>query len=126
VNLTRLDHEDISRLTIKRLSVNSPHSTAFADELNLVIRVPMRPGPGPGFPVVKKYGNTRIALFSSDKLMRIANERQIFLAHTMHLIRPPPKLDEHACIQASESEAAGGALKPGFDLSAAVGEIRGI
>jgi len=103
VNLTRLDHEDVSGLTIESLSVDRPHSTAFADELNLVVRMPMRPRPGPGFPVEKKYGNTGIALFRSDKLMRTANERQVFLAHMMHPRRPPLRLDERSFIQASKT-----------------------
>ena len=58
VNLTGLDREDVSGLTIQSLSIHSPHSTPFADELNLVVRIPM-PRPGPGLPMEKKYGNTR-------------------------------------------------------------------
>ncbi len=61
VNLTGLDHEDVSGLAIESLSVDSPHSTAFADKLNLVVRMPMRPRPGTGFSIEKKYGNTGIA-----------------------------------------------------------------
>src|ERR1700693_5602405 len=105
VNLTGLDDEDVSGLTLESLSVHRPHSTAFADELNLVVRMPMRPRPRTRLPVEKKYRNTGIPLFRSNKLMRTANKRQVLLAHMMHPSRPPTGLDDSAFIQASKTGA---------------------
>jgi hypothetical protein len=45
VNLARLDDENVPSATFKRLSVHGPHSAAFADELNLIVGMPVRPGP---------------------------------------------------------------------------------
>src|SRR5882724_1117512 len=50
MNLTGLDDKDISRAALEGLAVDGPHSPAFADELDLVIRVPMRASRGRGTP----------------------------------------------------------------------------
>jgi hypothetical protein len=42
VDLAGLDHKYISRAALERLAVNRPHSAALADELDLIIRMPVR------------------------------------------------------------------------------------
>ncbi len=44
VDLARLDDEDVSGTALERLTIHRPDSTTFADELDLIIGMPMRPG----------------------------------------------------------------------------------
>ena len=44
VDLAGLDHKDIAGAALEGLAVDSPHSPAFTNELDLVIRMAMRPG----------------------------------------------------------------------------------
>jgi hypothetical protein len=50
VDLASFDDKDVSSATLESVAVNRPHSPAFADELDLVIRTPVRPRPEPGLP----------------------------------------------------------------------------
>ena len=43
MDLTGLNDKDISRAALEGLAVDRPHSPPFTDELDLVIRVPVRP-----------------------------------------------------------------------------------
>jgi hypothetical protein len=43
MNFAGLDDEDIAGTALKGFAVDRPHSTALADELNLIIRMPVRP-----------------------------------------------------------------------------------
>src|SRR5882762_436543 len=88
MNLTGLDDKDISRAALEGLAVDGPHSPALTDELDLVIRVPVRTRSRTGLPVEEEHRNTRVALLGSNKLMRTTNKRQILLAHVMHPLRP--------------------------------------
>ena len=42
MDLAGLNDKDISRAALERLAVYRPHSPAFTDELDLVIRMPVR------------------------------------------------------------------------------------
>ena len=45
VDLASLDHKDVSSAALESFAIRRPQSPAFADELNLVVRVPMRTRP---------------------------------------------------------------------------------
>src|SRR5215472_10250546 len=55
VHLAGLDHEDVARSALESSSADCPHSTAFADELDLVIRMAMRTRPGTGLSGVSVF-----------------------------------------------------------------------
>src|SRR5215472_17345223 len=107
VHLAGLDHEDVARSALESSSADCPHSTAFADELDLVIRMAMRTRPGTGFSVEQEHRDTGAALLGSNKLMRTTKERQLLLAHMMHPHGPPAGLDECVCTQAAGMLASG-------------------
>src|SRR5262249_2979845 len=85
VDLSRFDDENISCAALKCRPIDGPHPAPFANELDLIIRVAMRPRPGTRFAVEKKHGNAGSPLLGPDKFMRAADERQILLAHVIHL-----------------------------------------
>src|SRR5215831_2022088 len=91
MNLTGLNDKDISRAALEGLAVDRPHSPAFTDELDLVIRVAVRARSRTGLPLEQERRNTSVALLSSNKLMRTTNKRQILLAHVMHPVSPPAR-----------------------------------
>src|SRR6266481_195609 len=88
MNLTGLDDKDVSRAALEGLAVDGPHSAAFTDELDLVIRVPVRTRSRTGLPMEQEHRNTGVALLRSNKLMRTTNKWQILLAHVMYPLRP--------------------------------------
>jgi hypothetical protein len=56
VDLTSLNDKDISRAALEGLAVDGPHSPPFTDELNLVIRVPVRPRSRTRLPMLNSPG----------------------------------------------------------------------
>jgi hypothetical protein len=50
VDLAGLDYKNVSSAALEGLAAYCPNSPAFTDELDLVIRMPVRTGPEPGFP----------------------------------------------------------------------------
>jgi hypothetical protein len=69
VNLTRLDYKNVSSTALKGFAVDRPHSTAFADELDFVIRMTVWTRSGTGLPMEQEHRDTGVTVFSSDKLM---------------------------------------------------------
>src|SRR4051794_6067369 len=69
VDLARLDHEDISRTALESLVADHPHAAAFADELNLVIRMTMRRGSRSRFAMEQEHRNPSVSLFNAAKLV---------------------------------------------------------
>ena len=94
MDLTGLDDKDISRAALEGFAVHRPHSPAFSDKLDLVIRVSVRTRARTGLPMEQEHRNAGIALLNSNKLMRTTDKRQILLAYVMHPLPPLPGLDE--------------------------------
>ena len=69
VNLTGLDDENVSSATFKRLSVHGPYSAAFPDKLDLIVGMPMRPGPLARQPAEQKHGDAHASLLGPDKFV---------------------------------------------------------
>jgi hypothetical protein len=93
MDLTGIDHKDISRAALERFAVYRPHSSPFTDELTLVIRVPVRPRSRTGLAIEQEYRNTGVPLLRSNKLMRTTNKREILLAHAMRPLPPPAGIE---------------------------------
>ena len=62
VDLPSLDDKDVSRGTFEGLVVDRPHSPAFADELNLIVGMPVRPRTLARQPVEPKHGDAHVSL----------------------------------------------------------------
>ena len=85
MHLAGLDHKNIYRTAFERLSVHRPHSSSFSDELDLIVRMPMRPRTGSRLPMEQEHRNIGSALFRSNKLMRTTDKRQLLLPHVVHI-----------------------------------------
>jgi hypothetical protein len=94
VDPARLDDKDVSRAALEGPAVDRPHPAAFANELDLVIRMAMRTRSGPALPMEQKHRNTGVTLLRSDKLMRTANKRKVLLPYVVHPHHPPGGLDD--------------------------------
>ena len=82
VDLASLDNKDVSSATLESLAVDCPHTTAFTDELDFVVRMPVRTRPRTGLSMEQEHRNTGVSLLSSDKLMRTTDKKAvIFAAH---------------------------------------------
>jgi hypothetical protein len=84
VDLAGLDDEDVSRAAFKSFSIDGPDATAFTDELDFIIGVPVWARTRARFSLIKKYRNAGVSMISSDEFEGTPNERQIFLADVMH------------------------------------------
>jgi len=69
VNLTGLDDENVPRAAFKRLSVHGPCSAAFADKLDLIVRMAMRPGTLARQPAEQKHADAHASLLGPDKFV---------------------------------------------------------
>jgi hypothetical protein len=54
------------------------------DELNLVVRMPVRTGTAAGLTVEKKNRHADVALIRADEMVRTAAKGQIFPPHLVH------------------------------------------
>lgn len=66
------------------MTVDRPHTTAFTDELDLIIRMTMRTRPRAWLPVEQEHRDVSLSVFGSDKLMGTADEWQVLLPYVMH------------------------------------------
>lgn len=74
VDLAGFYDKDVSSATLEGLVVYRPHSPAFTDELDFVIRMPVRTRSRTGFSMEQEHRNIGIALGSSNKLMRTTDK----------------------------------------------------
>jgi hypothetical protein len=88
VNLACFDDKNITRASFECGTVDRPDPSTFSDELNLVIRMTMGTWSGTRVALKKEHRNASVTLFGSNKLMRTADKRQIFVPHVMHLYSP--------------------------------------
>jgi hypothetical protein len=88
VDLAGLDDKDVSSAALEGVAVYCPHPAAFTNELDLVVRMPVRARPLTGLALKQKHRNARVALLSPDELVRTTNKRQVLMAHVIHLSSP--------------------------------------
>ena len=87
MDLACLDDEDISRAAFESLAVDRPYSSAFADELDFVLRMPMRTRSRTRFSMEQEHRNAGVPLYRANKLMGTAHKRKILLTDVMHALR---------------------------------------
>jgi hypothetical protein len=51
MNLASLDDKDVSSAALESLAAYGPHAAAFANKLDLIIRMSVRPRPRTGLPM---------------------------------------------------------------------------
>src|SRR5262249_14183402 len=84
VDLSRLDDEDVPGAGLELLALDDVSAPAFADELDLVIGMPVGPWTGAGRSAEQEHGDAHVALLGTDEVVGVATMRQILLAHVMH------------------------------------------
>jgi hypothetical protein len=84
VDLARLDDEDVACARLEFASIHVPEPSSFSDELDLVVRVPMRSRSPARLGVEEEYRNVHVAVIGADELVGAADEREILLADTVH------------------------------------------
>src|SRR5947208_16163063 len=78
-----LDDENVTGSGFELLPVHGPETATFPHELDLVVRMAMRPGPPPRERAEQEHGDIH-AVIGSDKVMRAALEWQVLLTDTAH------------------------------------------
>src|SRR5690242_6444252 len=84
VDLARFDDENVAGAGLEFLAVHDVPSAPRLDELNLVVRMPVRTGTAAGLTVEQKYRHADVALIRADEMVRSAPKRQIFPTHLVH------------------------------------------
>ena len=75
VDLPGLDDENVARSGLELHAVDGPEASAFPDELDFVVRMPMGPGTFPGEGAEQEYGDLHVAVIGADKVMGASLER---------------------------------------------------
>lgn len=84
VDLAGLDDEDVTGAGLELLSVHGPTAASVLHELNLVVRVAMRPRPTPRSSIEQKDGDVHVAVLGADEVMRAAAKGKFFLVYAVH------------------------------------------
>jgi hypothetical protein len=87
MDLAGLDDENVAGAGLEFLAIHSPESATLPHELNLVIRMTVRPGTLPRESIEEKYRDIDVAILGTDELVGAAYKGQIFLTDTVHLTR---------------------------------------
>jgi hypothetical protein len=86
VNLARLDHQDVARPRLELLIIDLPLAAPRLDELNFILRMPVRPRAASGLPVEEEDRNAHFALIGAYEVVRAPPERKLLLSDTMHVL----------------------------------------
>jgi microcompartment protein CcmK/EutM len=103
VNLAGFDDENVTGPSLELLTVDAIEAAAVLDELNFIIRVPMRTGTAARKAVKEKGGDVDVAVVGSHDIVRASFEGQLVLADTMH--RVGDGRDVRACYFAAAGNA---------------------
>jgi hypothetical protein len=81
VNLPRFDDENVPGAGFELLAVDSPHPSAFPDELDFIVWMTMWSGTFTREGVVQEHGDIDLAVVGSDEVVRAFQKRQVLLAN---------------------------------------------
>jgi len=69
VNLARLHHENVAGACLEFFAVYVPEASAFANDLDFIIRMAMRSWTATGLRAEEKHGDVHVAVFGTHELM---------------------------------------------------------
>jgi|SRR5689334_2613189 len=94
VDLACLDDENVSGARLEFLAVDDIPTAAFADELDLVVRMTVGPWTAAGSAVEQKDGDAHIAVVGANEVVRAATMREILLSNSVHVFSctQPPEI----------------------------------
>jgi hypothetical protein len=84
VDLTSLDDEHIAGRSLERFAIYDVPAATALDELNFVVRMPMRLRPAPRAAVEEEDRHAGIAVIGTDELIRASDEGQLLYVCAMH------------------------------------------
>ncbi|HEU5305286.1 MAG TPA: hypothetical protein VFU40_11625, partial [Gemmatimonadales bacterium] len=84
MDLPGLDDKDVTGARLEFLPVDQPQSSTVPDELDFIIRMPVRPWPSPVEGAEKVGGNIHVAVLGSHELVRAALKWEVLLTNTVH------------------------------------------
>jgi len=85
VHFAGFDHEHVTRGRLECLTLDRPPAAARLNELDLVIRMPVRPGAAAGLPTEQEHGRAHIAVVSAHEPVCASTERQLVLSESKHV-----------------------------------------
>jgi len=85
VHLARLDHEYVPGARLERLTFHRPSAAPSLNELNLVVRVAVRPRAAAGLATEQKHGGAHIAMVSAHEAVCASTVGQLVLSESKHV-----------------------------------------
>src|SRR6476646_7444580 len=77
VNLAGLDDEDVTRAGLELLAIHCVESATSLNELDLVVRMPMRAWPATRLAVEQEDGDVDVPVVGSNEIVRASLEREV-------------------------------------------------
>src|SRR6478736_4750218 len=84
VYLARLDHEHVAGARLEDLPRHRPAAAARLDELELVVRMTVRPGPSASFAAEEEHGHADVAVVGANEVVRAPTKGQLGLSESKH------------------------------------------
>src|SRR5262245_28991704 len=106
VNFARFDDKNVSGARLEFRAVDDVAAAAFANELDLVVGMPVRPRTAPRSSSKEEYGSANIALFDTNEIVRAAAIGQILLSNSVHVSSSGCVAKRHCDSSSRRSEQA--------------------
>ena len=84
VHLAGFDHEHVAGTGLERLPLDRPAPTARLDELDLVVRMTVRPGPSASLAAKEEHGHADVAVVGANEVVRASTKGQLVLSESEH------------------------------------------
>src|SRR5262245_60448469 len=88
MNLTGLDNENVTGLSVELLALHDVARASFANEQHFVIWMAMRPGAAARRPVEEHHRQLHGAMMRAFELVRVSLEWQVVSANSVHVTNP--------------------------------------
>jgi len=84
VHLARLYHEHVPGTRLEGLPLDRPAAAASLNELDLVVRMTVRPGPSASLASEEEHGHADVAVVGADEVVRASTKGQLALSKSKH------------------------------------------
>jgi len=85
VHFAGFDHEHVTGGRLECLTLDRPTAAARLNELDLVVRMPVRSGAAARFPAEQEHGSAHIAVVSAHEPVCASTEGQLVLSESKHV-----------------------------------------
>jgi hypothetical protein len=94
MDLPCLDDKNVTGGGLEFLPIDRPEASAFADELDFIVRMTMGPGTMTGESAEEEDGDIDVAVLGSNETVRAALKWQVLLPDTVHPACPPMEVGD--------------------------------